>query len=134
MSVTRTLTLTLLLGILAPAAARADGMIIPFLGVNFGGNSGKAISDAIGSRWYYYMKAKMDLVSVGTAVISAEVDEAGHVTNLRVVSNSANESFANICLQSFQEAKIAPIPPELIPTLPDGRMQLEFTFTTYANQ
>ena len=94
----------------------------------------KAISDAIGSRWYYYMKAKMDLVSVGTAVISAEVDEAGHVTNLRVVSNSANESFANICLQSFQEAKIAPIPPELIPTLPDGRMQLEFTFTTYANQ
>jgi TonB family protein len=94
----------------------------------------KTISDAIGSRWYYYMKSKIDLVSVGTAVISAEVDESGRVTNLRVVSNSANESFANICLQSFQEAKIAPIPPELIPTLPDGRLQLEFTFTTYANQ
>ncbi|MGI8819714.1 MAG: hypothetical protein ACR2ID_02405 [Chthoniobacterales bacterium] len=94
----------------------------------------KAVSDAIGERWYSYIKFKMDLVSVGTAVISAEVDPAGHVTNLRVVSNSANEAFANVCLQSFQEAKIAPIPPDLIPTLPDGRMQLEFSFTTYANR
>lgn len=94
----------------------------------------KAVSDAIGSRWYSYMKSKLDLVSVGTAVVSAEVDPRGQVTNLRVVSNSANEAFANVCLQSFQEAEIAPIPPDLVATLPDGKMQLEFTFTTYANR
>jgi outer membrane biosynthesis protein TonB len=94
----------------------------------------KAISDAIGARWYTYVKSKMDLVSVGTAVIAAEVDPDGKLSNLRVVSNSANEAFANVCLQSFQEAKIDPIPPELIATLPDGKMQLEFTFTTYANR
>ncbi len=94
----------------------------------------KAVSDAIGVRWYSYMKSKLDIVSVGTAVVSAEVDPRGHVTNLRVVSNSANEAFANVCLQSFQEAEIAPIPPDLVATLPDGKMQLEFTFTTYANR
>jgi TonB family protein len=94
----------------------------------------KAISDAIGARWYTYVQSRMDLVSVGTAVIAAEVDGNGKVTNLRVVSNSANEAFANVCLQSFQEAKIDPIPPDLIATLPDGKMQLEFTFTTYANR
>jgi hypothetical protein len=94
----------------------------------------KAVSDAIGSRWYYYMKSKMDLVSIGTAHIEAQVDAEGHVQNLRVVSNNANEAFANICLQSFQEAHIPPIPPDLIATLPDGRMSVDFSFTAYANQ
>jgi opacity protein-like surface antigen len=32
---------------MAPAAAHADGMIVPFIGVNFGGNSGKELSAAI---------------------------------------------------------------------------------------
>jgi outer membrane biosynthesis protein TonB len=94
----------------------------------------KALSDAIGSRWYYYMKSKGDLVSIGTAHIEAQVDAQGHVQNLRVVSNNANEAFANICLQSFQEAHIPPIPPDLIATLPDGRMSVDFAFTAYANQ
>jgi outer membrane biosynthesis protein TonB len=94
----------------------------------------KAISDAIGSRWYYYMNAKMDLVSIGTAHIEAEVDAQGKVQKLRVVSNNANEAFANICLQSFQEAHIPPIPPDLIATLPEGRMPVDFSFTAYANR
>jgi outer membrane biosynthesis protein TonB len=94
----------------------------------------KAVSDAIGSRWYYYMDKKRDLVSIGTAMIHAEVDSQGKVQNLRVVSNDANESFANICLQSFQEAHIPPIPPDLIATLPEGRMPVDFSFTAYANQ
>jgi outer membrane biosynthesis protein TonB len=94
----------------------------------------KAISDAIGSRWYYYMKSKGDLVSIGTANLQAEVDAQGRVQNLRVVSNNANEAFANICLQSFQEARIPPIPPDLIAALPGGRMPVDFSFTAYANQ
>lgn len=94
----------------------------------------KAVSDAIGSRWYYYMKSKMDLVSIGTAHLRADVDAQGRVQNLRVVSNNANEAFANICLQSFQEAHIPPIPPDLIAALPEGRMPVDFSFTAYANQ
>ena len=93
----------------------------------------KIVSDAIGSRWYYYISSKMDLASIGTANIHAEVDAQGRVQNLRVVSNNANEAFANICLQSFQEARIPPIPPELIATLPEGRLSLDFSFTNYPN-
>jgi outer membrane biosynthesis protein TonB len=94
----------------------------------------KAVSDAIGVLWYRYTKEKMDLISIGTAHIEGEVDAQGKVRNLRVVSNDANETFANICLQSFQEAQIPPIPPDLVATLPDGRLQLDFHFTTYANR
>jgi len=94
----------------------------------------KQVSDAIGGRWYYYMKAKIDLVSIGTAHVEAEVDKNGKIKNLRVISNNANEAFANICLQSFQEAQIPPIPPDLIATLPDGKLPVDFFFTTYANR
>ncbi len=94
----------------------------------------KTVSDAIGARWYYYVKQKMDLVSVGTAHLEAQVDAKGKIQHLRVVSNNSNEAFANICLQSFQEAQIPPIPPDLVATLPDGRLPLDFTFTTYPNR
>ena len=93
----------------------------------------KAVYDAIGSRWYYYVKANGHMANIGTARVDAEVAPNGKITNLRVVSNSSNEVFANICLQSFQEAQIPPIPPDLVPTLPGGRLPLEISFTFFAN-
>lgn len=94
----------------------------------------KQVSDAIGSRWYFYMKERMDLVKIGTAHVEAQVDAKGRVQNLRIISNDSNEAFANICLQSFQEAQIPPIPPDVAATLPEGRLPVDFFFTTYANQ
>jgi len=48
MSLRRTLVFALLLGVGTPAVARADGMFIPFIGVNFGGSAGRQpIADAI---------------------------------------------------------------------------------------
>nr|MBA3881992.1 hypothetical protein [Chthoniobacterales bacterium] len=52
----------------------------------------KQISDAIGARWYYFVKAKSDLASLGTARLVAEVDAKGHIQNLRIASNSSNEA------------------------------------------
>ena len=77
---------------------------------------------------------RLDLVSVGTANLQAQVDAQGRVQNLRIVSNNANEAFANICLQSFQEAHSPPIPPDLITDLPEGRMPVDFTFISYSNR
>lgn len=93
----------------------------------------KEVLDAIGSRWYYFIGSKSDLVSIGTAQITAEVDKDGHIQNLRILSNSGNEAFANVCLQSFQDAKIPPIPPDLAPSLPDGKFPVDISFTAYSN-
>jgi outer membrane biosynthesis protein TonB len=94
----------------------------------------KTVSDAIGSRWYHYVNSKIDLVSIGTAHVEAQVDADGKIKNLKLLSNNANEAFANICLQSFQEAQIPPIPEELVSALPDGKLSVDITFTTYANR
>lgn len=88
----------------------------------------KQVVDAIGARWYYYTKTKDDLLSIGTAQLTAEVDGNGKVQRLRVVSNDSNEAFAIVCLQSFQEADIPPIPPELIPALAGGRLPIQISF------
>jgi hypothetical protein len=94
----------------------------------------KKVLDAIGKQWYAYMNERIDLVSIGTAVIEGEVDAEGKIQNLRVTANDSNEAFANICLQSFQQAGIPPIPPELVPMLPNGRLPVDISFTTYANR
>jgi hypothetical protein len=61
------------------------------------------------------------------------VDRSGRVGNLKIVSNSSNESFANVCLQSVQEVKMPPIPDEVAATLPSEGLEEELTFTIYPN-
>jgi opacity protein-like surface antigen len=73
MSIRRTLALSLLLGIVSPAAARADGMIIPFVGVNFGGNSGKELSNAIDAKRFDW---GFSAAYMGAGVLGVEADIA----------------------------------------------------------
>lgn len=93
----------------------------------------KLIYDAIGSRWLYYTKKQMDLVSIGTARVTFSVDREGHVANLRLVSNSSNESFANVCLESIQQAKAPPIPEDVVDILPPEGLTFEIGFTLFPN-
>jgi len=72
MSFRRTLALSLLLGALAPAPARADGMFIPFIGVNFGGNSGKELSRAIDVERFDW-GASFSFMGAGVLGIEADI-------------------------------------------------------------
>ena len=47
MSLRRTFAIGCVLLALTPAAARADGLIVPFAGVNFGGDAGETFGDAV---------------------------------------------------------------------------------------
>lgn len=72
MTVNRTLVLALLLGVAAPAPARADGMFIPFIGVNFGGATGRQpIADAIESE---RLDWGASLAWMGAGVVGFEAD------------------------------------------------------------
>jgi hypothetical protein len=71
MSFRRTLVLSLLLGVLTPAVARADGMIVPFVGVNFAGTSGQEISDAIDAQRVDW---GVSLAYMGGGVLGIEAD------------------------------------------------------------
>ena len=94
----------------------------------------KLLEDAVGSRWYYYVKAKGDLISIGTTSITFVINPDGSIGNLRITENTGNEASASVALRSIQETKLPPIPEDLLATLPDGRFTMEESFTIFANR
>src|SRR5271157_1329372 len=91
----------------------------------------KAVQDAIGSRWYYYVRERSDLINIGTVQIKFYVRPDGKVEDVKVLRNSSNETLASTSLQSIIEANIPPMPDELSPLLSGDRMEstMSFNFT-----
>ena len=94
----------------------------------------KFLLDAIGSRWYAFIDRQIDLVTIGTARVVFVVDRSGHVKNLKVVENSSNETLANVCIQSIQEAQLPPMPDDLATTLPPQGLDMDIPFTIFPNR
>jgi outer membrane biosynthesis protein TonB len=93
----------------------------------------KMMYDAVGARWYQHTHERQDLITIGTTRLTFTINRNGKVSNLKVIENTANETFANICLQSVQELKLPPIPEDVAGTLPSEGLQQELTFILYAN-
>lgn len=71
MSRVRTVAAALILLALTPIGARADTLLIPFVGVNYGGDSGKDVSDAVDARRF---NGGMSLTFMGGGVFGVEGD------------------------------------------------------------
>jgi outer membrane biosynthesis protein TonB len=89
----------------------------------------KQVSDAIGSRWYYYVNSQMGLLNIGTVDIRFTVTPEGKIKSPQVLSNSSNESFASVSLASVVQAEIPPMPPEVAKLIENGRLEIDFSFT-----
>jgi hypothetical protein len=97
----------------------------------------KQVNDAIGSRWYYYVKdpQRMSLIAPGSARISFFIDSQGQVVGIKLESNSSNESFAELCTSAVRDAreqiKDLKLPVDATVPLKDGRLECTLTFTFY---
>jgi hypothetical protein len=89
----------------------------------------KAVEDAIGSRWYYYVNQRSDLVEIGTVRIEFKILPSGRVKDARIISNSSNQTFGSVSLQSILDAIIPPMPPELATLVPQSGLEYTFSFT-----
>jgi TonB family protein len=93
----------------------------------------KAVSDAIGSRWYYYVKSQMGLMNIGTVDIRFTILPNGKVKAPQILNNSSNESFASVSLSAIVQAEIPPIPPEVEAVLENGRIEIDYSFSILGN-
>jgi outer membrane biosynthesis protein TonB len=91
----------------------------------------RQVENAIGSRWYFYIKLDAAFVAPGAVRIIFTIDRSGKAGGLRVLANTSNESFASTCTQSIMDAEFPPIPDEVASTLYTQRLELPFTFTIY---
>ena len=85
----------------------------------------KIFQDAIGSRWYAALDQHRDMAGIGTVAIRFIIDRSGRVKNVKVLENTSNETFANVCLSAVLEANLPPIPPEVADTLPSEGLEIE---------
>jgi outer membrane biosynthesis protein TonB len=90
----------------------------------------KQIWDLIGTAWYREMQANSQKMPVGIVRIAFTVSPDSKITNVRVLANTSNEIFANICLRAIQQVKIPPVPAEL---LSHGKYEEEITFKMFPN-
>lgn len=93
----------------------------------------KALSDAIGSRWYYYVNDQIGLLDIGTVNVRFLVAADGKARNVRVLSNSSNESFASVSINAILEAEIPPFPEEVAKLLDKGRLEVDYSFSILGN-
>lgn len=97
------------------------------------GRYSKNVHDAIGSRWYALVRANGDRINIGTVLIGFSVDRSGRITKIKILSNTADESFSNLCLQSVQDAKVPPMAEDVADALPPEGFQETLSFTIYPN-
>jgi outer membrane biosynthesis protein TonB len=92
----------------------------------------KKVLDEIGERWYRQVSTDSGMIKVGAVRISFRVMADGHIKNLRIISNTSNEAFANICIHAVQEARIPPIPKSILRPKPEQWIDFEIPFTIFA--
>lgn len=93
----------------------------------------KQITDAIGSSWYHHIGPRMDIFSYGTVSVVFIIDRNGKARRPRVISNTSNESFEIVTVESILAADIPPIPSEIVPTLEGGQIEMDYTFSIITN-
>ncbi len=89
----------------------------------------KMLSDAIGSRWYYYVNDMLDLVNVGTVQLRFIVRADGKVEGVKVLNNSSNESLASCSVRAIIEAEIPPMPKDVAQVLAGNKLEVDYSFT-----
>jgi len=92
----------------------------------------KKVSNLVSSPWHYYVDEQQGLLTIGSLKVAFLVNAEGKVKNLHVVSsNSSNQHLMDCALRSVMDAKFPPMPPDLAATLPNGNMEIEYSFTIY---
>ncbi len=91
----------------------------------------KKVADAIGSRWYRIVDERRDLIREGAVHINFVIDARGKVGSVKILSNTANATFGEVCMQSVTEAEIPAPPADVVSKLDEGRLEIDYNFTIY---
>jgi hypothetical protein len=92
----------------------------------------KALNQAVGSRWTYYVRdvKQASLITAGSVTMRFAVNSKGKFVKVKVTDNTSNSAHAALCERAFFESQpdIDPPPREL---LRNGVFEDSFTFTLY---
>lgn len=90
-------------------------------------------TNAVASKWHIYVKLYPDTPPTGRLRFRFYVDKSGTPQDLKILSDArdANPRLRELTLRAILDAQIPPIPPDLLRTLPDGRIKIEYEAFVY---
>lgn len=93
----------------------------------------RQVVGAIEKKWGLYVRLGKDSLIPGSVQVRFFVDKKGTAQDLRILSKAsdADPRTRELILRVVLDAQIPPIPPEVLSTLEDGRMKIEYEFIIY---
>ncbi len=83
------------------------------------------LDDRLGASWYWKTQERIPNLPVGTIRVRLTADRDGKILNLRVLSNTSDQVFADLTLAAIRKTKLPAIPPDL---LIEGKFEYECSF------
>jgi hypothetical protein len=91
--------------------------------------------DRLGPIWYQLVKLHRDEVDIGTVTVTFDIPAAGgKVENVQVTSITGGRMDTLIALRAIDQLRAPPIPAQVLAELRSDHMQLEESFTIFANR
>jgi formylglycine-generating enzyme required for sulfatase activity len=93
----------------------------------------RQVTGAVERKWHLYVRLAKDSVNFGRVRFCFYVDPAGTPQDLTMLSEARDTPprLRELTLRAILDAQIPPIPPDLMPTLDDGRVKIEYEAMVY---
>jgi outer membrane biosynthesis protein TonB len=91
----------------------------------------KEVLRRMNSVWSRVAYERRDSLTPGTAKFHFKVFPDGHISDLKMISNSGNEVLATVARRTIGQTRVPPIPRATLAELPDGYMACDCDFTAY---
>ncbi len=94
----------------------------------------KGVRAAIGSRWNHYVisPAGNVIFPPGSVRVSFSIDRRGKISKIKSTGNTSSASYAFTCEKAVRDSDLPPPPKNLFDPLPDGKLDITYTFTIYS--
>ncbi|MEN3939894.1 hypothetical protein WJU23_01265 [Prosthecobacter sp. SYSU 5D2] len=93
----------------------------------------RQVTGAVERKWHLYVRLGKDSVTFGRVRFRFYVDKKGVPQDLKILSDArdADPRMRELTLRAILDAQIPPIPPDLLPTLDDERVKIEYEAIIY---
>lgn len=91
----------------------------------------KAVNRQVEVLWRQYMRSKQDFAGYSTIRVTYSINAAGEVSDLQILGNDASAVITDATLNAILNAKIPPIPPDVLEVLENGLLHINASFTLY---
>jgi hypothetical protein len=88
----------------------------------------KSVIAVIRSRYQYYLKSETASIVPGTAKVTFNIDAEGRPSDIKVVTNTSDDAFGNLCVRSVTDAEITAPSSEVLGAAKDHSIDFVFTF------